>query len=514
VRGGSILAPPQTRLLAPGQVHVSQKPGVVEGPGGAEVPQSALFARQANVQAVLQPVFVEGGNREATFNLGWSAASARLEMFLVSPSGLQILPDQVRAGSVPNVRLLEGSRYRSYVVTNAEKGIWHLGVGAAANPDGTTYVIQPTVLTPEVRAFANAERRAGPTIHLEAVARDVIPVTNLSVQALMTAPTGATSLVPMFDDGVAAHGDEVAGDGTYSADVTGLAATGNGTYHFEIAMRAVAGTAVVIQGEEPPPTADNRALRTVRDFQRSFAVDVVIADFPTGHPGDKDGDGILDPLDGHEDTDGDGIVNEQDTDSDGDDIPDAVEGTGDPDGDDVPNFLDVDSDGDGRIDNQDPQPYDPGGGIFGRRRLSIGYFMGGHLFDGDLPVDREILYGFRFGLELNDRFDLESEIVLASPTDDADRHGFLTEVNLLVTADLGSGRVHPFASLGVGWLDFAQFDPSVDDSGLAPFLGLGLKFHVRPRLAGRLEVRYLNLSGFDYDADHHAQILWGIDIGF
>jgi hypothetical protein len=148
------------------------------------------------------------------------------------------------------------------------------------------------------------------------------------------------------------------------------------------------------------------------------------------------------------------------------------------------------------------------------RRLAIGYFIGGYLFDKDFPVDREILYGFRFGVGLNDRIDLESEIALASAHDAADRHGFITDLNLLAAVSLGSGKVHPFASLGVGWFDFSEFSPGVDTSGLAPFLGVGWKFHVRPQLTGRLEGRYLNFSGLDVKADHHAQVLWGIDIGF
>ena len=86
--------------------------------------------------------------------------------------------------------------------------------------------------------------------------------------------------------------------------------------------------------------------------------------------------------------------------------------------------------------------------------------------------------------------------------------------NRLVEANFGSGRVRPFASLGIGWLEFGQFAPTVDTSGAVPFLGLGLKFHVRPRLAGRLEGRYLNFSGLDFEQEHHAAIRWGLDIAF
>lgn len=61
---------------------------------------------------------------------------------------------------------------------------------------------------------------------------------------------------------------------------------------------------------------------------------------------DSDGDGIPDITEGGADLDGDGLPNSLDDDSDGDTIPDDVEGAEDPDGDSLPNFLDLDSDGD------------------------------------------------------------------------------------------------------------------------------------------------------------------------
>jgi len=332
----------------------------------------------------------------------------------------------------------------------------------------------------------------------------------------MTDPSGVTSFVQLWDDGSAAHGDQFAEDGTYSANIT---AASNGIYHFEISFKAAAGTAKVTRGEEPPPSVDNRTLYSVRDFWRSFAVDVAVNEFAGNPPGDRDGDGIIDPVDGSNDTDGDGITNDQDRDSDGDDISDHDEGTGDPDGDNIPNFLDTDSDGDGITDNEDAHPYDAGGtqgnaGSLSKRSLEIGYFLGGYLFDKKFPVDRELLWGFRFGVALTDRFDLESEIALASAHDNADHHGFITNVNALVAANLGSGKVHPFATLGLGWFDFSEFSPAVDASGVAPFVGIGWRYHIAPRLAGRLEGRYLNFSNLRVDAKHHGEILWGLDIRF
>lgn len=267
LRAGSILDAPQTHFLPNGFVHTSVKTSGTQ-----------------SVAPVLHPVFVEKGNRQAEFHLGWAANSAQLELGLVTPGGVAIQPAAVRAGLVPNVRLKEGPRYRSLIVTGAEKGLWNFAVFATANPAGTTYTLQPTVINPDVRGFANAERTlpapGKPVIHLEASVRDRLPVTNISVYARMTDPAGATRFVPMWDDGDPMHGDESAGDGTYSANVGGI--TANGTHHFEVFLRAAAGNAVVIEGDEPPPAPDNRKLYTVREFQRNFAVDVVIDDFPGG----------------------------------------------------------------------------------------------------------------------------------------------------------------------------------------------------------------------------------------
>ena len=348
-RRGAILDGPQSHPLPPGIAHASL----------TGVPKGATPRGDA-IRSILHSVFVEQGNQEAAFNLGWSAEDAKLEMTLISPSGQVFLPNDVRAGAYSNIRLLEGSRYRSYVVSGAAKGLWHFAVWATANPSGTTYVLQPTVINPDVRAFASAEKTfpgpgSTPVIRLSAVARDRIPVTRIAVQATMTAPNGATSLVQLYDDGDPAHGDEFAADGMYSAAID---ATGNGIYHFEVTMRAQAGIASVIEGEEPPPSIDNRQLYSVRDFWRSFPTDVVVTELPVDPRGDLDGDGIPDKVEGTGDADRDGIPNLRDLDSDGDDLTDAQEGTGDPDGDRIPNFLDTDSDGDRIPDNQDPTPYD------------------------------------------------------------------------------------------------------------------------------------------------------------
>jgi hypothetical protein len=523
VQGGSILDAPRTQLLPPGQTHAtgSQQQFTVGGSGITPGVLLETLRKFGETNPTLRPVFVEAGNTETHFNIGWANEGSELEMILVAPDGTVYRPEDAEAVSDGKVRMHRGKRYRSYVVSNAQSGIWHYGVYATSNASGTTYVVQPTTINPNVRGFANGEKiyptpGGAPVIHLQANARDRIPVTNINVTARMTDPTGGTRFITLRDDGTG--GDVIAADGSYSADVAGIEATGNGVYHFDVQMEVAAGTAQAIQGDEPPPLADNRTLYPPRTFQRSFPVDVVVNDFPGGNDGDRDDDGIPGGDEGTGDLDGDGIPNDKDRDSDGDDHSDRDEGPGDVDGDGIPNYQDTDSDGDGTPDREDSTPHGDGGGILGadhhRARKSIGYFMGGYLFDDDFPIDRELVFGFRFSRGLVRNIDLEAEIVLASPTDDIGNHGFMTNLNLLATANLGSGPITGLVSLGAGWLDFRQFSAAVDDSGIAPILGVGWKFHVRSRLAGRLEGRYMNLSAFQSEADHHFAILWGIEIRY
>ncbi len=79
--------------------------------------------------------------------------------------------------------------------------------------------------------------------------------------------------------------------------------------------------------------------------------------------GDADNDRVCDLVEGSEDSDDDGINDDQDTDSDNDSIPDIYEGTGDVDGDTVPNYLDLDSDGDGIVDSAEDTSMPEASGI-------------------------------------------------------------------------------------------------------------------------------------------------------
>jgi uncharacterized protein YegL len=352
-RGGSVLDSAQQQMLPPGETHVSK------GWSGDESPFGIAAERHVKPSEVLRAVWVEKDNRETAFNLGWSADNATLELALKTPSGNLIT--QASASGISGVRLATGKRYVSYVIQNAEPGWWGLAVIPRSNPAGTAYALQPTVVNLPVTGWADGElltKAGSPAIRVVGMARDVIGVTNASVSAVLTDPAGSTQYVAMFDDGQAPHGDDFAADGVYSAVVQNLGA-GNGTYHFEVTFDVDPATATVVPGEEPPPAMDNRTARTVRRFHRSFPVDVHVAAFPTGTPGDRDNDGIADVDEGGHDADGDGRPNDRDPDADGDDHADRDEGTKDVDCDGVPNFLDRDSDGDGLQDAEDADPYQP-----------------------------------------------------------------------------------------------------------------------------------------------------------
>lgn len=527
VQGGTILSPHQQNLIKEGELHYStdlygaygEKYGIVPYEGSEFATTLMTTGEKEYVQKnVLSSIYVEEGASEVAFNIGWSVEGAELDLILITPSNQTIYPSEVLQGMHGGMSLYEGSRYQSYVITSPESGWWNFAVLGENVPQDCTYVFQPTVINPEVHMYAHGEKILPPdapsvTIHLEAVARDVIPVTNISMTALMTTPTGASAFIQLNDDGVS--GDDMLSDGMYSADISSIETYGNGIYHFEVYAEADALTAVVIQGDEAPPTVNNQDLYDVRTFERSFSVDVVVNEFPETNTNDKDKDGIPNDVEGNVDTDGDGTLNYLDLDSDGDDHSDLDEGTDDVDCDGIPNFLDTDSDDDGIPDVKDPDPYSAKVDCESKNRFRVGYFMGGYLFKKDFRFDSDLLYGFRFGLYLFRGIQAEAEIILSSQFDNQERHGFLYNANFLGTFQLPIIiKIYPFISGGLGYFNFNGFSSSTDIDGLSALLGAGFKFRIRPRLAGRLEWRYINMFNIDIKQKNHNMIIWGLDIAF
>lgn len=294
-----------------------------------------------------QSVFLEKGAEQIAFNLGWSSKKAKLNLVLTQPNGKLIHSDSSRNNNNETIRLVKGNRYISIIISKPLSGKWKFKVLKDPENVQTIYTLQPTVINKQVRMYASASKNLerdeySPVINLRANARDILPVIDIDMTALMITPTGQTSFLRLYDDGDPKHGDATAKDGIYSAKIQNLARFGNGTYRFEI--KASADTlAKVVKGDEPPPNLDNQKLFSVRRFTRSFPVDVVISEFPEYKPDDNDNDGIPNQIDRcDEDTDKDGIPNCLDKDSDGDDRSDSDEGTVDSDKDGIPDFLDPD----------------------------------------------------------------------------------------------------------------------------------------------------------------------------
>lgn len=516
VRGGSLLAPPTYASIEQGNLLVP------EGYIYDNSPVQKLLPN-AVPEAALSTVYVEEGAPEVAFNLGWAHENARIELLVESPSGQVFSSAGTAVGA--STRVYRGDRYRSVVINAPEAGNWHYFVYAPAATGPVNIIFQPTVINPRVTMYADAYKvypapGANPLIQLEAVARDRLPLTQINVSARLLRPDGSSNFLTLWDDGSAAHGDEYAGDGIYSQRIDGIAASGNGNYHFDIIMTADDAQARIIAGEEPGPSVDNGTLYDARTFVRTFPVDITIDDFP-GDPNDADGDGIPGSVEGSGDTDGDGLPDDRDRDSDGDDHSDRDEGTDDPDGDGIPNYLDEDSDGDGIPDNRDPRPYDPEGrqppAGNERKGNRVAYFMGGYLFDNSFRFDSELAYGFRYGIDLAGGFSLNGEIALASMHDRQNNHGFLFNPNaLLIFYPPLSSPVRPFAEVGAGYFDFRNFGSGIDIDGTAIIAGAGLTFHFNATTYGKLEGRYLWFQGAlqELEANRPLGIFWGVEKRF
>ncbi len=96
------------------------------------------------------------------------------------------------------------------------------------------------------------------------------------VEAIVSAPNGASFAVPLFDDGRAEHGDDAALDGSYSALFTQF--TGNGVYDVTVNVTNVNGF-LVHQSDQLLP-GDVPASVAVPGFDRTFSLQSTVANVP------------------------------------------------------------------------------------------------------------------------------------------------------------------------------------------------------------------------------------------
>jgi hypothetical protein len=505
-KGGSNLAPAQTYKITQGELHgkIPDNQNLSMLLGANQLKASSIRVRQTGD---LQQIYVEEGAREVTFNIGWSTENTTLQATLLDPDNQPYASTSASSGSVS---IYKGDRYLSFRLKNPKPGFWKYLIYGASVPEETYYSLQPTIVNPNVRLSASTVKRydsgGNLIIRLHAVARDVLPVLNVSMSSILKTPNGTQQYVSLYDDGNPLHGDEVAADGIYSAEVSGLAAYGNGSYRFSVYCAADSTVASVVPGETIFSTPPNDQRYDVRTFTRSADTYVVVRDFPS-NGNDPDGDGLINELPG--DADGDGYDNPNDWDSDGDDISDPVEGDGDVDGDGIVNYLDIDSNGNGIVDNLDPRPYDVVVKPF--RNFTLDYMMGAYLFSHDLPYDPEIVFGFRVGTDLSKRFRFKGEFIASQMENDQEENGLMIHANGLIEWSItGSTLVRPYLQAGAGYLSFRSFGTVADQSGLTPVIGLGLEFPYSARLSGFLEGRWMDLSQLDLKPANQYGILWGV----
>ncbi|HUR53246.1 MAG TPA: VWA domain-containing protein, partial [Gemmataceae bacterium] len=109
------------------------------------------------------------------------------------------------------------------------------------------------------------------------------PVLGAEVSGFVTRPDASGVAVTLFDDGDPAHGDAVAGDGTYSARFNNYSANGNGSYQFDLTAVADA-TDVTADGEAAlfPEAPSNSS--PVPAFTRSGSGNAIITGVPRTLP--------------------------------------------------------------------------------------------------------------------------------------------------------------------------------------------------------------------------------------
>ena len=191
-------------------------------------------------------VTVEAGSESATFGISFVNAAANVAITLSNPAGTTFTTDAqiVAAGGTVN-----RSQANIVLVTflNPAAGNWVVGTTAAS---ATAAEVFASSLNKGVAVIASPGQglvSANETMLLNAtVQHGGLPITGASVTGSVVRPNGSQQAVTLLDDGTAASGDAVAGDGVYTAKFSAYNA--NGSYTFRVNSAASAGK--VAPGEQ------------------------------------------------------------------------------------------------------------------------------------------------------------------------------------------------------------------------------------------------------------------------
>jgi hypothetical protein len=215
----------------------------------------------------------------------------------------------------------------------------------------------------------------------------------------------------------------------------------------------------------------------------STVVDLEI-DIP--QTGDQDGDGLIDEEETQGDHDGDGIPNPLDPDSDNDGIIDGQEPPGDLDNDGLDNANDPDSDNDGIVDGSDNTPY----GDKPLTTWAISAYYGWFDFDNDLNIKDNFTYGVKIGYNLTNTWTLEWEFGWTPTEDVSGDNGVVYNLNANLLYQFKASPVAPlsyYLTAGIGGLHFNGF--SQNQTAFALNGGLGASYRLTPKLSAVMEGR-------------------------
>ncbi len=173
----------------------------------------------------------------------------------------------------------EGSELH-FRVSNPMPGRWKVKIKSPDTNTGTTY--QYSFITNSSNAQVSVTAATGKATYTypervlltcQVTAGD--PVTGASVTAEVSGPDGVLGTATLFDDGLAIHGDEEAGDGLYSAYYSAFPASGNYSFTVQVVNRkGVTGIANPEKNELPIPK------KSIAAFSREATTNVSVSGVP------------------------------------------------------------------------------------------------------------------------------------------------------------------------------------------------------------------------------------------
>src|SRR5262249_49482450 len=219
---------------------------------------------------------VEIGAESAIFGIGITDPADAVTLSLRSPSGAIFTASSVGAG----IEFSSEPNSKAFQILAPEAGTWTIIVSAgtivngnleafsSAEHDGVHFGVS---VTKETLAFPEmVEVQAAPTFGGERVI-------GATVAGNVIRPDGSRVAITLFDDGLATHGDKIAGDGIYTALFSQY--NMSGTYTFELTVLCSGG--VTSAGEVLFDFAPQNT-KSVPAFTRTASATTVVTGVPVG----------------------------------------------------------------------------------------------------------------------------------------------------------------------------------------------------------------------------------------